>query len=63
MKIYNATLKRYEFRCDRCSELISRNESEQIALQEARKILELGRGKWEHPHWGIVCPNCATYRG
>jgi len=63
MKTYNSSLKRCEFRCDKCNELISANEDEQLALKEARRVLILGGGVWEHPHWGIVCPNCITYRG
>jgi len=63
MKTYNNKLKRFEFRCNKCNELISCNENEQEALQEARKILGIGGGKWEHPHWGIICPNCMVYKG
>lgn len=62
MKIYNNRLKRHEFRCDRCNELISRDDNEQKALQEAREVIRLGGGEWQHPHWVIICPNCMMRR-
>jgi len=58
MKTYNNKLKRFEFRCDKCNGLISRNENEQEALQEARKVVEADGGKWRHPGWGIICTDC-----
>ena len=60
MKIYNNKLRMYEFRCNGCNEIISMNESEQVALQDARNILNISGGKWQHPHWVIICHNCSA---
>jgi Fe2+ or Zn2+ uptake regulation protein len=62
MKTYNTIVRQYQFKCDRCGEIISSNINEQEALKEARINADRLRWEWHHPHWGLVCNNCIVGR-
>jgi len=48
----------FVFYCDSCGMVASKSRSEGEALKFARETAKAQGWKWEHPGWGLKCPNC-----
>jgi hypothetical protein len=48
----------YKFSCDRCGKIAGISDNEQEALQIAKKVANIEKWEWHHPHWGLLCAKC-----
>jgi len=61
MKIFNN--EQYEFRCDRCGDLLAAHEDEQEALSQARRQADIRGWVFFHPGWKLLCRQCNKFGG
>lgn len=48
------------FVCDDCKREAGSNPDEREALLAARRVARRDGWKWNHPHWGLLCPECGA---